>query len=91
MRFVPKPSKKKMEFGNYTDLLTIDSEARKERSCPIAYGIPLMFLFMLPIFLLCWMHLLNVLRRYGYITRRQADHVMEEMQSIRVNDPKFFH
>jgi hypothetical protein len=28
---------------------------------------------------------------YGYITLRQTDHVMEEMQTIRVNDPKFFH
>jgi hypothetical protein len=80
-----------MEFGNYTNFLTIDSEARKEKSCPIAYGIPLMLLFMLPIFLLCWMHLLNVLRKNGYITPRQAEHVMEEMQSIRVHDPKFYH
>jgi hypothetical protein len=71
--------------NNYSDFLTIDSEARKEKSCPIAYGIPLMLVFMLPIFILCWVSLLNALRRGGFITRRQADHIMEEMRSVHVD------
>jgi hypothetical protein len=75
---------------NYTNnnYLTIDSESGKYDRGRIPYGILVYIFSMLLIILVCWRNIMKMLHLFGCIRPRQKIYAVEEMHSVRVENPQ---